>query len=109
MSKAAEARQPAVNEVPLSKELQKDLDKFLYGVNEEYDATAAFVIVFRPGKGYTVDANVASWALAEEIETRITKAIAKALKGEPLFYSYNNRLERTEPAARWNGGTSASK
>jgi hypothetical protein len=82
------SRQTEVNEVPLSEELQEDLDKFLQGVNAEPTSTEAFVIIFRPGGNGTVNVNVASWELTEELQNKMVDAIHKTINGEPLFYEF---------------------
>jgi hypothetical protein len=79
--------------VPLTEELQADLDSFLQAVhNDEWSdggrTAEALVFIFRPSaiEG-GVDVNVASRGFGDELQSKTVKAALKALNGKALFYS----------------------
>jgi len=88
-------KQTAVNEVPLPKPFQKRLETFFQAV--KYDANEhglALVIVLRPSAiKNSVDANVASWGLTEEMQNKMAKAALKSINGETLYYSFDADVE----------------
>jgi hypothetical protein len=88
-------KQTAVNEVPLTKELQAELNSFLQAVhydewNDGGRTAEASVLIFRPSaiEG-SVDVNVANEGWDDKLQNEVVNAVHKALHGKALFHSFD--------------------
>lgn len=80
-------KQRPINAVPLTKEQQRDVDKFLHGINT--DGAEALVIVLRNAEDNgTVDANVLNAGLTDELANKMANAALKSINGQPLFTTW---------------------